>query len=128
MTRSCVIKKIANLFSGFPETATAGNVHVGFPCESVPGIPGAVHALVGSGIVTVALSNNPLFVAFWAPRLIVILVFAGCVGSSFGNAPPTRLLPDALHPEFEHPKNAIWLAVGTPDNGIGIAGSEMKPR
>ena len=125
---SWAIKKIANLFSGFPATAEAGTAHVGLPCESVPGTPGAAHALPGSGIVTVAESNNPLFVAFWVPRLMVMLVFAGCVGSSLGKAPPTRLVPDAVHGEFGQPKKATWFAAGTPDKGIGIAGSDMNPR
>lgn len=88
-----MIKKIANLFSGFPTTAIAGSVHVGLLCESVPATPGFVHVPgdpAGSGIVTFADLYKPKLFGSSVPSSMVISVLA-CfrfVRLSLKNAPP----------------------------------------
>ena len=79
---SWAIRKIANLFSGLPTNATAGNVHVPVPVLQTDN---------GSGRVTEEFPKMPLIAEFGDPSVIVVSVLAGWLGSSLGKTPPTML-------------------------------------
>src|ERR1700722_4641930 len=102
---------MANLSSGLPTTAIAGNVQVGLVCESVPATPGGVQAPgepAGSGIVTRADLYKPKLRASSLPNSMVISVSA-CFRLpriSLEKAPPHK-------PEDE---GSVWHVVREPLN------------
>jgi hypothetical protein len=79
---SWAIRNIANLFSGFPTTATAGNVHVPVPVLQTDN---------GSGRLTEEFPKKALFAEFCDPSVIVVSMLAGWLGSSVEKTPPTML-------------------------------------